>query len=329
MSRTTWLKPILERFPTFESLVLNADQVKPSLWVKDGNGWQTVEDPASVTTLGNIFSTSLTDEEEANYTSTGLLVHREAIDGVGQITVRHVRGSIRTTIVTLTPIQAETDLSRWELDPIVTQAIMARGTGLILVGGTTKPAAELARALFANVTGAQADASAAVIGPEPVARTIARTPWIWISCDPRLGVTHAEDAAESIAGTAQIVLLDVGGNAAAVNAAIALVDAGALVIASVPGTSVQGVLERWEASFAATSERWVATVATLRAVVSVEQIPGRFQNEIVTEYLSVDQTARVTLASNGPGGTSALLSGAGARSRETGIAELRKRGRAA
>jgi hypothetical protein len=329
VSRVAWLRPIIDRYPSFQNLVLNSDPLAPALWVEDENGWQRVDDPAALTTLGNAFSASLSDDENATYTSTGVLVHREALDGVGQVTVRHVRGaSGRTTIVTMTPIQMEGDLSTWKLDAGVVNTLGARGAGLVLVGGTTKLAAELARAIFTLVTTEQVDTAAAVIGPEPVARAIARTPWVWIACDPRQGVTDAEDAADSIAGVAQIVLLDVGGESAAVNAAIRLVDAGALVIANVNGNDVRGILERWEAAASGTSrEKWIATVASLRAAFAVEAVSGRYGQELVTEYITVDATARTTLAREGPIGVIALLAAPGARSRDTVFAELRSIGR--
>ncbi|TAM91181.1 hypothetical protein EPN42_04785 [bacterium] len=330
MSRTAWLRPILDTHPTLERVIVSADPLVPTLWIADQHGWQVVAERQVIDAVTQALSQNLSDDDQVAFTSAGVVTHVEAIDGVGQVTMRHIRGPVSSTIVTIAPIALEGDLGRWGVDPALVQGLYARQRGLVLVGGMSGMASQLSRALFTEVTAHAIDAPAGVIGARPVARAIARTPWLWIACDPRAGVTRIEDAAESLAELAQIVLLDVGGGPGTVEGAIRLVDGGALVIAQVPGDGVQAILERWEAAVpSAERATWTATVGALRAIIATEQITGRFGPETIAEWLPIDATARTTLAREGPSGSAALLSLPGARSREAAITALRVKGRVA
>lgn len=325
---TPWLQALLGSYPTLERAVITAEALAPTLWILDKQGWQVVGEASTITPIIDSVRAEFTSDDEVALTSAGIVQRVRAIDGVGQITVRYVRGPSAHVIVSITPIDHEGNLSVWGIDENVTDALEKTPRGLVLVGGLTELASHAARALFTDVTSRVTEAPAGVIAAKPIARSIARTPWLWLFCDSRRGVTRVEDAAETLVDSgAKVVLIQAPSNHGLVEAATLLVDSGALVIAQVPGENVQSMLERWRVAIPQMEQStWTSTVASLRLAVAIDQVAGRFKEEIVAEWLSIDGAERTTLAREGPAGAGALLGMAGMHSRESAIAALRSKG---
>lgn len=327
------LNDLLRRYSGVRRVVIDGNGVAPALWVEGDHGTEDVADAAEIVQLllSGIRASFSVDDEVA-LSSTGLALQSYAIDGVGQVQVAYARGAAASAVVTIDPpeIPRVSDLGFPE---DMVERLIDHPRGLVIVGGESALASDLARALFVGVSQVKVDLAAAVISERPVARQISRTPMVCLRCDIRTGITRVEDASAYVGRFARMVLLDPSGEnvSGVVSAALHLVDRGALVFAVAPGLGVSTILERWRVSAPQMGgdATWIATLAHLRAVLSIEQVSAIHGFEKVPEWLLADDS-NVTglLASEGTLAVGSILSDGvgGSRSREVKLADLRNRG---